>query len=387
MGFGGNMNNRDGVSQAIVALFDSEMFYAEVIANMRRVSNPHIPVAGVCIKDHVELHINLPVFEAYSLKERTAILKHECEHILRNHIVRMREMAPDVYRKDSDEIDSIINGAKHKVMNIAADCAVNSHVRGLPENCILPKLFELEDGQTVEWYLENLKDNEKLKRLTRYDDHSLWYESDGNKDILKEKIRQAVNKAAERTRAAGRMTNNDELLVSELNKSVVNWKEQLRRFVARTIESRLESSKKKRNRRYGVMFPGSVKVDDLHIGVAIDTSGSVSDAALTQFLSEIRAISNYAKVTVVEADNEVKDAYQYDPRKKYTVKGRGGTAYQPAFNYFTEKTNVDAVIYFGDMDTADSVIKPKFQVLWAIVGESEPPADFGSQIRIVCSNI
>src|SRR5271166_1879980 len=299
------MSNKDAVSQAIVALFDSEMFYAEVVASMRRVSNPHIPIAGVCVKDQIELHINHPAFEALSLKERTAVLKHECEHILRNHIVRMQEMAPDVYKKGSDEIDSLINGARHKVMNIAADCAVNSHVRGLPENCIIPELFELPNNQTVEWYLQSLKDNEKLKNITEFDDHSLWDESDGNKDILKEKIRQAVNKAANRTRAAGKMSHSDELLVSELNKSVVNWKEQLRRFVARAIESRLESSKKKRNRRYGIMFPGSVKVEELHIGVAIDTSGSVSDEALTQFMTEINAISRYAKVTVVEADSEV----------------------------------------------------------------------------------
>jgi len=378
------MNIKDAVSQAIVALFDKEMFYAEVIAGMRRINNPHIPVAGVCIKDQIELHINIPIFAAHSLTERTAILKHECEHILRNHIVRIREIAPDVYKKDGDEIDSFINGAKHKVLNIAADCAVNSHVRGLPENCILPNLFELPDNQTVEWYLENLKDNEKLKELTEYDDHSLWDESEGSKEILKEKIRQAVNSAAIRTRAAGRMTHDDELFVSELNKSVVNWREQLKRFVAKTIESRLELSKKKRNRRYGVMFPGHAKVEDLHVGVAIDTSGSVSDAALTQFMSEINAISKYAKITIVEADSEVKDAYIYDPKKKYTIKGRGGTAYQPAFDYFTENTDVDAVIYFGDMDTSDVVIKPKYPVLWAIVGHSKPPADFGSQIRIIC---
>jgi len=377
------MNNKDAVSQAIVALFDKEMFYAEVVASMRRISNPSIPVAGVCVKDQIELHINLPVFEAHSLIERVAILKHECEHILRSHIMRMREMAPEVYKKCGDEIDSLINGAKHKAMNVAADCAVNSHVTGLPKDCIMPELFSLEKGETVEWYLEKLKDNEKMKNLTEYDGHSLWDESDGNKDLLKEKVRQAINNAANRTRAAGKMTYNDELLVSELNKSQVNWKEQLKRFVARTIESRVESSKKKRNRRYGVMFPGNVKIEDLHIGVAIDTSGSVSDKALVQFMSEINTISKYARITVVEADCEIKNTYQYDSRKKYRVRGGGGTAYQPAFDYFTAETDVDAVIYFGDMDSADSPLKPKYPVLWVIVGQSAPPANFGSQIRIV----
>jgi predicted metal-dependent peptidase len=378
------MINKDAVSQAIVALFDKEMFYAEVMAGMKRVSNPNIPVAGVCIKSQIELHINLPMFSAVPLTERVAILKHECEHILRNHIPRMKELAPEVYKKDVDSADRIINSAKHKAMNIAADCAVNSHIRDLPENCIFPKIFDLPDGETLEWYMAELKNNEKMKGLTEYDEHSLWDESEGSREIIKEKIRQAVNKAAKRTRAAGKMTNNYELLVSELNKSVINWKEQIRRFVARNVESRLESSKKKRNRRYGIMFPGIVKVEELHVGVAIDTSGSVSDEALVQFMSEIHNISRYAKVTVVEADSEVKAHYEYDPKKKYSIAGRGGTSYQPAFDYFTNETNVDAVIYFGDMDASDKPNKPKYPVLWAIVGNSNPPADFGAQIRVAC---
>lgn len=218
-----------------------------------------------------------------------------------------------------------------------------------------------------------------------FDEHVIWGESEGEKEILKEKVRQAVNKAAERTRSAGRMTADNELAVNQLNKSLVNWKDQLKRFVARTITSHIESSKKKRNRRYGIMFPGTIKVEDLHIGVAMDTSGSISDNELTQFLSEISQIAKYAKVTVVEADTTVKNSYIFKPNKTYKVKGRGGTAYQPAFDWFNKmKDQVDGVIYFGDMDCFDTeaIHKPKYPVLWAIVGNQRKPADFGNEIRI-----
>ncbi len=375
--------SNDKVSQAIVRLFEHEMFYAEIIMSMRRITSHRVPTAGVCIKDQIELYINPDFFDALTIDEGAAVLKHEAEHILRDHISRMKDYAPEIYNDSKDLADNIINNMKHKALNIAADCAINCHIKGLPEGSVYPKMFDLIDNQTTEWYIDQLKDNEKMKQKMGFDDHSIWGDSEGEKEIIKEKIRQAIDQAASKTRAAGRMTSDNELAVSSLNKASINWKQQLRRFVAKTIETRVESSKKKRNRRYGIIIPGSVKLEDLHIGVAIDTSGSVSDDALIQFMAEIGQIAKYAKVTVVEADSEIKNSYVFKPKKTYNVKGRGGTAYQPALTYYND-TDVDALIYFGDMDNYDSEVltKPKYPVLWAIVGNSNPPASFGAQIRI-----
>lgn len=383
--------NKDIIPQTIVYLFESERFYAEVISQMRRVMTKSIPTAGVCIKNTIELHINPDFFKKLTLKERVAVLKHECEHILRGHIQRSKELAPDVYTKSTSKedmdrgVESVINAMKHKHINVAADCAINYNLKDLPDGGVYPKTFDLPDNQTLEWYFENLKDNEKAKGLTEFDDHCLWAESEGDKETLKEKVRQAINKAANKTRAAGKMTHYDELLVSELNKSVVNWRDQLKRFIARSIEVSTESSRSKRNRRYSVTIPGQIKIEDLHIGVAIDTSGSVSDESLVQFMAEIYNISKYAKVSVVEADFEIKNSYEYKRNKKYTIKGRGGTAYKPVFDHFNKDNDIDGLIYFGDMDCYDTeeLTRPKYPVLWAIVGEQNPPANFGSQLRVI----
>jgi predicted metal-dependent peptidase len=377
------MKNKDAVSQAIVKLFETERFYAELISQMRRIESKRIPTAGVRIKDQIELFINPDFFQKLTLEERVAILKHECEHVLRDHISRCRELAPDVYdnTKKSNEV-SLMDQMKHQSLNIAADCAINYNLKNLPEGGVYPKSFDLPDDKTMEWYLENLKDNEKAKQFMEFDDHSLWAESDGEKEVLKEKIRQAVNKAANKTRAAGLMTANDEFVVSQLNnKNMINWKDVLRRFVAKTIQSTIEVSRKKRNRRYGIMFPGNIKVEELHLGVAIDTSGSVSDESLSQFMAEIEQISKYAKITVAEVDSEIKKSYIFKKNKEYKVSGRGGTAYQPAFDFFA-KEDIDALIYFGDMDSSDEPKKPKYPVLWAIIGEQDPPANFGAKLRI-----
>ena len=374
----------DQLSKAIVRLYEEERFYAELVLQMDRIISDEVPTAGVCIKNRIQLHVNPEFFASQSLEEQVGILKHECQHILNNHIERAKELDPTIYeKKDKDAIDSMIAGAKHQLINIAADCSINHGITNLPKDCMTPAFFGLEPGHTMEWYVEALKGNKKLKDLNEVDGHPLWGESDEAKEILKEKIRQAVNQAAQKTRAAGKMSANDELLVDRVNYKAKDWKADLKRFAARAIETALQSSKKKRNRRYGIMYPGVIKEELLHIGVALDTSGSISDEALCQFMVEVGNIAKYATVTVVEADSEVKNAYLFDPKKTYKVKGRGGTAYQPAFDYFTKETDVDGVIYFGDMDNFEErLTKPKYPVLWAIVGDHRPPSEWGAQTKV-----
>jgi predicted metal-dependent peptidase len=297
----------------------------------------------------------------------------------------MRELNPEVYKESKDVVDNIVNSAKHHVLNIAADCAINCGITGLPDGACYPKSFKLEDNQTLEFYAEKLKQSEDLKHINNLGDHSLWSESEGGKEELKEKIKAAVKMAAGRAKTVGSLSSELELLIDRLNYQPKSWKRELHRFAARALEIRVETSRKKRNRRYGIMYPGTVKEEVLHIGVAIDTSGSVSDEALNQFMAEIGNIAKYAQVTVVEADSEVKNSYEFNPKKTYKIKGRGGTAYQPAFDWFNDNTEVDGVIYFGDMDCFDSeeIKKPKYPVLWAIVGEQSPPVTWGGKTSII----
>lgn len=377
----------DALPQAIVKLFETERFYAELVASMRRISTESTYLAAVNVTDHINLYINHKNFDVLPVETRAAILKHECEHILRDHIARAKEIDPTIYdKREKSTEENIINNMKHKTLNIAMDMAINGGIRHLPEGGIKAENFDLPDGLTTEAYLEALKNNEKAKDFMDFDDHSLWGESEGDKDVLKERVRQAVNDAAKRTRQAGKLTGEQEMLVSKLNASRVNWRDVLKRFVGRQIDFNTDTSRKKRNRRYGIMYPGMVRAEEnLHIGVAIDTSGSVPDEALIQFMAEIAKIAKYAKVTVVEADSEIKNVYEFKPKQTYKLTGRGGTAYQPAFDYYNVNP-VDAVVYFGDMDSADEITEtPKYPVLWAIYGNQEPPGKFGSKVKVVIS--
>jgi predicted metal-dependent peptidase len=370
---------KDILLRAIVNLYDSERFYAELVLGMDRIVTDKVPTAGVSIRDRVTLLINPKFFETLTMDQQVAVLKHECQHILNDHIPRIKECAPEAL----DEKDPTKYRGRREILNIAADLSINPGIPNVPACGVMPYHFNLKDGKTLEWYVDKLlKSAKDPSECEGYDDHASWDESEGSKEEIQEKCKQHVNEAARAARNAGKMTADDELTVERLNYKPRDWKSDLRRFAARALSTLRDTSRKKRNRRYGITCPGYIKEDRLHIGVAIDTSGSVSDEALGQFMAEIGNIAKYAQVTVVQADAEVKDACIYDPKKNYKIKGRGGTAYQPAFNYFTEETDVDGVIYFGDMDTSDAPTKPKYPVLWAVVGKQNPPALWGSKTFI-----
>src|ERR1700744_5412155 len=213
------------IEQTIVRLFQTERFYAEIISQMRRIISTRVPIAGVRVTNTIELFLNPETFCSYPIETRAAILKHECEHILRDHISRCKSLAPEVYSKSKDLESDVLSTMKHRSLNIAADCAINGILKDLPKEGVFPKDFDLKNGETLEWYLDQLKDNEKAKGFMEFDGHDLWNESEGSDEMIKEKIKIAINKAAKRTRAAGMMTSDHELLVSELNREVtVDWR-------------------------------------------------------------------------------------------------------------------------------------------------------------------
>lgn len=393
---------KNPTTQAIISLLQSERFYAEIILQMTRIMDPTLPApAGVCIKEKIELHINPELFNKYTTKEQVAILTHEVEHILYEHISRAKEIIPEVYVKstnsatenEEDHINrvtnNILNNSKHMAMNVAADMAINPGIPNIPASCAMPEKFNLPTNKTMEWYFTAMKNDKDTGDMTGFDSHVLWGDSESDKELLKEKVRAAVKEARDNAVAAGSMSSSSEMLANRLLHRAKDWRAELHRFVSHSSEVKLELSRRKRNRRYGIQYPGTVKVEKLHIGVAIDTSGSVPDKALSQFMAEIANIAKYATVSVVEADCAITNSYVFDPKKQYTIKGRGGTAYQPALTFFTDKhgtdDQIDALIYFGDMDCAGTPEKPKYPVLWAVYGKARPPVKWGRTTNIEIS--
>lgn len=390
------------LQQAITALLFSEPFYGHLISRMRINKSKEVPTAGVFITDKINLIYNEDWLMNLEVVDIAKILKHECGHVLQEHIPRAKQIgavSKEMHKRFNLATDATINVADLKTVvdkiGGVTVAKLNEMMQGMIDQANVKdngkRMFSpMVDGQIAEYYYNRINQfadenpdllGEGMPGETT-DDHSTWDKSDGNEEMLKEVAKDAVNNAVKQAGGIGNVPGDIAALVNEMNKSQVNWKQQLRQFYVNSLKSQRMSTRKRRNRRYGILQPGVKKKPELHLGLCVDTSGSVSDKELSMFWAEMSAIHGCGvKVTVIEADCSVQNVYDFNPKKTPDFKGRGGTAYNPAITKAVE-LKVDGILYCGDFDTADKPENPRKPFLWVGVRKSPPPADFGKVIYL-----
>ena len=380
------------LNEAIVKLISEvnnkrgERFYGYFLSNFKKIPRKDIPTAGVSITDGINLYYNPDFIKSLTVDQRIDLLKHECFHVMNCHPLRFK--ANCIEKKD------------HKLFNVACDAAINEPLKSLHEFGVTQaKLNEMVEGgveyhQVSEYYYSKLKQEQRRREQNgedsdelgegNVDDHGTWEEStEVSEELAKEIIKNNMKEAVEKAGGAGNCDHNVQQALNELTKSSVNWKQQLRKFIAKTSKYANEPTRFKRNRRHGLKFPGKRKKHLLTIAVGVDTSGSISNEDLIQFFTEIKKIHQQGvTLKIIEADMQVNAVYDYDPKKEIEIHGRGGTLYNPAIEE-AEKHEVDGMIYFGDGDVfCEKIKKPKFPMLWAMVGDNKAPVDWGSVCNV-----
>jgi len=113
----------------------------------------------------------------------------------------------------------------------------------------------------------------------------------------------------------------------------------------------------------------------LSIKVVVDTSASISTDELEQFYGEIREMAKFSEVEVIEADTEIKKRFKFDPKKPFSIKGRGGTNMARVVEELRKETP-DLVIILTDGETPFPA-KPQNNEIWVITARGQnPPAGF-----------
>jgi predicted metal-dependent peptidase len=130
------------------------------------------------------------------------------------------------------------------------------------------------------------------------DDHD-WESGESmtreEKDALAKDIDQALRQGAI---LAGKMKGNVPREVTDALTPKVDWREVLREFVKSVCSDRDESTWRRPSRRWigqDVYMPSSISTAVGRIAVAVDTSGSIDGAQISQFLGELKSICDTVK--------------------------------------------------------------------------------------------
>ena len=146
----------------------------------------------------------------------------------------------------------------------------------------------------------------------------------------------------------------------------------------------------------GLYLPGLHGAEIPEIAIAIDTSGSVDNEALSQFASELSDIlaSYPMNITVIYCDSDIQGVDHFgrdDLPIELAPCGFGGTDFRPPFEWIENEMPIQqkALVYFTDLECDRFPEEPDYPVLWLVYGESvyrekyySEKAPFGETIQL-----
>lgn len=382
------------IEKPIYLLLQEEPFFANFLLGSKiTLNHPKVPTAGARVeKGQVHFVFNTEFMLSKTILEQVAIIKHEIFHVLLDHCgVR-------------GNLDGQTTNREAK--NIAMDCAINQYIKNLPEGAIILDTMEkivnhsLEPYETWEYYYQQIKKaadkspnvkkgapNHEFMEGNCQDENNGKELSETEKAINRVSVKDLTNKSLKA--AAGKIPDGLVNVLAAMNKPAqLPWKQILRNFISSARCFQTKNTKMRVHRRFELEQPGKKKLKKLILGVCTDSSGSVSNESYEKFMHEIASIAKNTTITyLVHADCEVQkvDKITGGKAKGDVLKkrhGSGGTAYQPAIDECL-RLKCDAIIYFGDMDAADTPNNPGKPFLWVRVGNSEPPGKFGKVLDII----
>ncbi|MCD8313543.1 MAG: VWA-like domain-containing protein [Bacteroidales bacterium] len=169
-------------------------------------------------------------------------------------------------------------------------------------------------------------------------------------------------------------------------KASIDYRNVLSGFRASILSSKRHLTRMRPNRRTGAYSMGSIRRFNTNLLVAVDVSGSISDEAISHFYGVINRFFKYG----IESIDAVQFDYDLGPvrtfTKKFTrvkVEGRGGTNFQPIFDYVAAHPKYDGLIIFTDGIAPPPVVKKdmRTKVVWICEDKAAYDAHHGWMLQ------
>jgi predicted metal-dependent peptidase len=207
------------------------------------------------------------------------------------------------------------------------------------------------------------------------------------KPRLETQWQQRLAGAAQQARQAGRLAGAMARLVDHLLQPRLPWRMLLARHLS--FRGREDFSYARPSRREGPAILPSLRSHEIEIAIGLDTSGSVGDGELNEFLSEVNALKGQlrARITLLPCDARLMPGapFVFEPweevRFEGSVTGGGGTSFRPVFEWIGKQDRIpEVLVYFTDALGEFPAREPDYPVLWLVKGRG--PVPWGQRIQL-----
>ena len=189
------------------------------------------------------------------------------------------------------------------------------------------------------------------KKNNKFDTHEMWkdiYNPENNNFIPVSKATQNLMNEVVRqmdlgSKGRGSLPGNIIDQINKLNEPPqIKWQSLIVKQIGKQVCGKRKSPNRLNRRDPKSIYKKGNLNDRLHpIVVAFDVSGSVSNKELMYFLNELQALSDKMKlpITYIQFDWDIQNVETIAPNEKpsFNLHGRGGTSFQPVFDYLKDE--------------------------------------------------
>jgi len=208
------------------------------------------------------------------------------------------------------------------------------------------------------------------------------------RENLSTQWQQRLAGAAQQAMQAGKLGGAMARLVDHMLEPQLPWRNLLAHYISSVARDDYSYSRPSTRRGDPAVFP-SLRSGQVSLVVALDTSGSIADEEISEFLNEIDAIKSQvrAQVTLHACDAALCEdgPWYYEPWEEFTLprkfKGGGGTSFKPIFEWLEQQDRQpDLVVYFTDAEGEFPKQEPQCPVLWLVKGRTKVP--WGQRVQL-----
>lgn len=326
--------------------------------------------------------------QKYGLEAVITIIAHEVLHCALGHIWRRGTREPLLW-------------------NFACDYATNLILKEsgfkLPQGVLINEAYSGKTAEDIYTLLQKskvLEDN----TLILLDNHDLWGNAHpgGNGDnviagsgtakgdiagTLENEWKNRLVSVASALKSQGKLPASLERIVEEIAQPQIPYRYVLAEYMQRIENEYAWGPFDRRFVHAGGYLPSTNSEGFDEIVVAIDTSGSISEAEIKQFIGEVMSIASIGANTlhIVFCDAKVQGWYTtsaQDEVPAFKVKGGGGTDFRPVFDKIARKGIQPAVlVYLTDGYGNYPKEQPGYPVLWVMTRNHQKPP-FGRVVTL-----
>lgn len=371
------------IQDVVMKLLIDQPFYGYVASTVSFVETEGVETIRMASIPDLVIYYNPVWFDRLSNQNKMGVVLHELLHVIFLH----------QFRRNNREIS---------LWSVACDMAVNEFI---PEDNIPPDMItvrriakklnrNIDRQKNAEYYYSIIDEGEEFASFLTIEGDSILI-SEGGMLLKAQKVPKEEASASEinalradiaqifsETKMDGGISEGLEDGINETVRDVrIDWRVILKRFLTGRGKMIVRKTYKRQSRRYEEL-PGTKRSVGVSALIAIDESGSVSDALVKQFYQELTEINKITGISMLVTRFDTRcsepvplSTFVTDSRRAK----RGGTDFRPIFKLADER-KIPLVIIFTDGD-GEAPTAVNQNTLWVLTKNARKPADFGYKVN------